>query len=224
MCATLMYSCGLRISEALALQVRDSQEGRWLSARKDYLVPVDALSLIFRGMFLEMAHKALPRANLSGVARTKQWVVYCKPTVQGTERVLQYLGRYVHRIALANSRLVRIEADQVTFRYQDHGKRQWRTMTLPALEFIRRFLQHVLPQGTHKVRYYGFWSPSHRQLLRRIQLVTGTSLIPTATEEEVNHQTDEVGAGSTESPKTCPCCRKGILVLKVPAIHLFRRD
>lgn len=190
-----------------------SQDGRWLSARKDYLVPVDALSPIFRGMFLEMARQALPRANLSGVARGKQWVVYCKPTVQGTERVLQYLARYVHRVALANSRLVRIEADQVTFRYRDRGKRQARTMTLPSLEFLRRFLQHVLPRGTHKVRYYGFWSPFHRQLLRRIQLVTGTGPIPAATREEVTEQTAQEGVAAADGQKTCPCCRKGILVL-----------
>lgn len=190
-----------------------SQDERWLAARKDYLVPVKALSKIFRGMFVEMARQTLPEVVLPDVARMKSWVVYCKPAVQGNEKVLRYLARYVHRVAFANSRLVRMEGDQVTFRYQDRGKHQPKTMTLPALEFLRRFLQHVLPRGTHKVRYYGFWNPSHRQLLRRIQLVTGTSSIPTVTADERSHQTDETNARSTEKPKTCPCCRQGTLVL-----------
>jgi hypothetical protein len=143
----------------------------------------------------------------------KSWVVYCEPAVQGNERVLQYLARYVHRVAFANSRLVAMDGDQVTFRYQDRGKRRQKTMTLPALEFLRRFLQHVLPRGTHKVRYYGFWNPSQRQMLRRIQLVTGTSPIPMATEDERSQQTDETNLPAMVTPKTCPCCRQGILVL-----------
>jgi len=190
-----------------------SQDQRWLSARKDYLVPVDALSLIFRGMFLQMARQALPRENLSDLGGPKKWVTYCKPAVQGTEKVLRYLARYVHRVALANSRLLRIEGERVTFRYQDRGKQQRTTMTLPALEFLRRFLQHVLPRGTHKVRYYGFWSPSHRPLLRRIQLVTGVSPIPTATQDNASNQTLQEDLESSDGHKTCPCCHKGILVL-----------
>jgi len=190
-----------------------SQDERWLSARKDYLVPVTALSKIFRGIFVEMVRQAVPKVVLPDAARMKSWVVYCKPAVQGKERVLQYLARYVHRVAFANSRLIGMEGDQVTFRYQDRGKRQKKTMTLPALEFLRRFLQHVLPRGTHKVRYYGFWNPSHRQLLRRIQLVTGVSPIPTATQDDASHQTVQEGPATSDGPKTCPCCRHGILIL-----------
>ena len=126
-----------------------------MAARQGYLVPVEALALIFRGMFLQMARRALPGQHLPNSLWTKKWHVYCEPTVQGTERVLQYLGRYIYRVAFANSRLIGIDDGQVTFRYQDRAKRQWKTKTLPAAEFIRRFLQHVLPRGTHKVRYYG---------------------------------------------------------------------
>jgi hypothetical protein len=190
-----------------------SQDERWLAAREDYLVPVKALSKIFRGMFVEMVRRAMPKAVLPDATRMKSWVVYCKPAVQGSERVLQYLARYVHRVAFANSRLVRIENNQVTFRYQDREKRQQKTMTLPVLEFLRRFLQHVLPRGTHKVRYYGFWNPSHRQLLRRIQLVTGGSPIPTATQDDISNQTLLEGMEASDAHKTCPCCRQGILIL-----------
>ncbi len=83
-------------------------------------------------------------------------------------------------------------------------------MTLPATEFIRRFLQHVLPRGTHKVRYYGFWNPSHRTLLRQIQLVTGSAQPHVAMATTL---TDRTPAGSFETPRKCPCCGEGILIL-----------
>jgi hypothetical protein len=147
---------------------------------------------------------------------TKRWVVYCKPAVQGSERVLRYLARYVHRIALANSRLVRVEDGQVTFRYQVRKERQWKTMTLPAAEFMRRFLQHVLPRGTHKVRYYGFWNPSHRALLRRIQLVTGLAQPRAAIDDTVSMPPQGTPGTSFETPQRCPRCGQGILVLVEP--------
>ncbi len=190
-----------------------TKEGEWAAARKDYLVPVKALSVIFRGMFLQMLRKALPQQVLPGAIRKKKWHVYCKPTVQGTEKVLRYLGRYVHRTAFANSRLIRIEDGQVTFRYKVRRQRRWETKTLPAMEFIRRFLQHVLPRGTHKVRYYGIWHPSCRSLLRRVQLVTGRPEIPTAVEEEATLRTDGDVEESSPKPRKCPCCGEGTLVL-----------
>ena len=86
-----------------------SQDGRWVAARRDYLVPVKALAVIFRGMFLEMLRKVLPHERIPNSVWTTPWVVYCKPTVQGTEKVLQYLARYVHRVAFANSRLLSLD-------------------------------------------------------------------------------------------------------------------
>jgi predicted RNA-binding Zn-ribbon protein involved in translation (DUF1610 family) len=190
-----------------------TNDGCWLPAREDYLVPVKALSLVFRGVFLEMARKALPQQKFPDAIWAKRWWIDCRPTVQGTERILQYLARYVYRVAFSNSRLICIDDGQVTFRYQKCGERQWRSMTLPASEFIRRFLQHVLPRGTHKVRYYGIWHPSHRQLLRRIQLVTGAGQIPAASHDDVTTDTDGPTDGSFQKPRTCPHCGKGILVL-----------
>ncbi len=96
-------------------------------------------------------------------------MVHCKPAVQGTEKVLEYLGRYIHRVAITNSRILSIEDGKVTFRYRDSRTAETKTMALDAHEFIRRFLQHVLPRGVHKVRYYGLWSPSHRELLHTWQ-------------------------------------------------------
>ena len=142
---------------------------------------------------------------------TTPWVVYCKPTVQGTEKVLQYLARYVHRVAFANSRLLSLEDGQVTFRYQQRREQQWKTMTLPANEFIRRFLQHVLPRGTHKVRYYGIWNPAHRALLRRVQLATGPLQIPTATEDEGRPPTQGAAARPPGAAAEVPALRPGNL-------------
>lgn len=142
----------------------------WRPARTSDWVPVHALAKLFRGLFLDLVRQERPDLTLPESVQTKGWVVYCKPTVPGTEQVLNYLGRYVHRIALTNHRLLSIEQGQVSFRYQDSQDQRWRTMTLPADEFIRPFLQHVLPQGFHKVRYYGLWSPVHRPLLHQLQL------------------------------------------------------
>jgi hypothetical protein len=190
-----------------------NEDGEWVTARQDYLVPVEALALIFRGMFLQMVRRALPRQHLPNSLWTKKWYVYCEPTVQGTERVLQYLGRYIYRVAFANSRLVCIDGGQVTFRYQNRRKRQWKTMTLPASEFIGRFLQHVLPRGTHKVRYYGIWNPSQRSLLRRVQLVTGPMQIPSATQQDPTPPTPATPDRPAETRKKCPCCGEGRMVL-----------
>lgn len=133
---------------------------RWRPARKGFLVPVRALSRIFR----DLLFRKLPDLPVPASVWRKEWVVYSKPSVQGGEAILTYLGRYVHRIAIINRRILSIEDGKVTFRYQRCGQRPWRTMTLAAHEFIRRFLQHVLPKGVHKVRYYGLW-PAPQNLI-----------------------------------------------------------
>jgi len=185
----------------------------WRPARTSYLVPVHALSQLFRGLFQVLVHQERPDLTLPESASTKGWVVYCKPTVQGPEKVLNYLGRYVHRIALTNHRLLSIENGQVCFRYQDAQDQRWKTMTLPALECIRRFLPHVVPQGFHKVRYYGLWSPVHRPLLHQLQLWLGghASDQPPAAPTPETHPT----ASSSQLLRAghpCPHCGQGLLV------------
>jgi hypothetical protein len=193
-----------------------TEDGTWVAARKGYFVPVKALARIFRGLFLAMLGKALPAERIPDSVRAGPWVVYCKPTVQGSEKVLQYLARYVHRVALANSRLVRITDERVTFRQLNRRQRRWTTMTLSAEEFIRRFLQHVLPRGTHKVRYYGIWHPSQRALLRRVQLATLRKPVSAATADEPVPRSEPV-TESTDlaygQPRRCPCCAEGIMRL-----------
>ena len=117
----------------------------WRPARISYQVPVHALSKLFRGLFLDLARQDRPDLTLPEAVCTTGWVVYGKPTVQGTEPVLPYLGRYVHRIALTTHRLLSMADGQVCFRDQDSQSSRWHTMTLPAQECIRRFLPHVFP-------------------------------------------------------------------------------
>jgi hypothetical protein len=137
--------------------------------RGNYLVPVRALSVGFRARLLARCKRLLPHVVVPPAVWKKRWVVYAKPTVQGEGLVLRYLACYVHRVAITDARIVLVDATTVTFRYQDATARAGRTMTLPGDEFLRRFLQHVLPRGFHKVRYYGFWRPRAAETRTRLQ-------------------------------------------------------
>jgi len=188
-----------------------SDDGQWRPARKGYLVPVRALSPIFRGIFLDLTAKALPDVAIPDSARKQAWVVYCKPTVQGAESVLTYLGRYVHRIAITDRRILSVDDGKVTFRYQNVRDSQWRTMTLTAEEFIRRFLQHVLPRGVHKVRYYGLWAPSNRARLQQIrQSLTAQEADRALPSDEGSDQS--VPCQANRQAARCPFCQTGTLL------------
>jgi putative transposase/transposase-like zinc-binding protein len=191
-----------------------ADQREWRPARTSYLVPVQALSQLFRGLFRHLVHQECPDLTLPEAVWTKGWVVYGQPTVHGPEQVLRYLGRYVHRIALTNNRILSLEDGQVGFRDQDSQTSRWHTMTLPAQEFIRRFLQHVLPQGFHKVRYYGLWSPVHRPLLHQLQLLLAAQHPPAPLELP---DRENQSSGSTYFPlqagQLCPHCGQGLLVV-----------
>lgn len=169
------------------------------------LVPVRALSQGFRGRFMTLARKALAEVSFPKEAWDKEWVVFCKPTFNRAKKVLRYLGRYVHRIAITNNRILSLDNGTITFRCQNSDTRQWRTMSLPANEFLRRFLQHVLPLGFHKVRYYGLLSPRNRTTLKRLQLLL----------EERRRRKEEPGEDSPPPKQQwrCPCCHEGIMVI-----------
>jgi hypothetical protein len=156
--------------------------GRWLPARRRFLFPVRALSRVFRGKYLELLVRAHRRGTLAfggstaaladrpafmrfiATLRRADWVVYAKPPFAGPEQVIAYLGRYTHRVAIANDRLVALEDDHVSFRWRDYrdGAR-CKTMRLEAVEFIRRFLLHVLPQGFMRIRHYGLFANQQRR-------------------------------------------------------------
>ena len=180
------------------------KDGVWRPARGKFLAPVKALSPIFRAIFMKRAKKALPTVTFPREVWEKDWVVFSRPTFKKTKKVLSYLSRYVYRVAIANNSIIALENDHVTFRYQNADTRQWKTMRLPAMEFLRRFLQHVLPKGLHKVRYFGFLHPANKVTLKRLQLLLW--------ERNRTQKPEQETEGGTENPKVCPCCKEGIMV------------
>ena len=190
-----------------------SPDGSWVPSRPDYLVPVRALSKMFRGIFVDLVRKALPDITLPKSIWDQDWVVYAKPAVQGADRVLEYLGRYVHRVAITNSRIVSIDDGRVVFRYKRVADPTWTTMALDAREFIRRFLQHVLPSGFHKVRYYGLWAPANRERLRRIQEELTQGQSPRSAQETIEPSKPQPARRSQPlEGQPCPHCGEGVLV------------
>jgi len=190
-------------------------DGRWVPACKDYLVPVRALSRLFRGIFMQCAKRALPGQTWATGLWKQDWVVYAKPTVRHPDAVLAYLGRYVHRVAITNSRILSMDDDRVTFRYRRVNDSRQRTMTLSAHEFIRRFLQHVLPDGFHKVRYYGLWAPANRKHLHRLREEFNAHEHSESFEQSESFPTDRRDDDQENparcEPLRCPQCHQGRL-------------
>jgi hypothetical protein len=170
---------------------------RWVSSRPNFFLPVRVLSRVFRGKFLAGLRAAFAAGRLrfpgkltsltepeqfnrlvSEAVRT-DWVVYTQPHLGSSEVVLKYLARYTHRAAISNHRLLELKDGQVRFRWKDYARGgRWRTMTLSAIEFVRRFLMHVLPSGFVRIRHYGILANRHRQgkLARCRELLNGAGL------------------------------------------------
>ncbi len=171
--------------------------------KKLFLVPVKALAKHFRGRFLDLARRALPDVQFPEIPWGKRWVVFAKPAVQGAEKVVDYLGRYVHRTAMSDKAIVRCDDDNVVFTYRRSSDGQRRTMSLPVHELLRRFLQHVPPKGFHRIRAFGLLHPAHRSTLRRLQL----ALAPRPSPDKPAPRTPaKVGL-------RCPHCGQAALVL-----------
>jgi len=153
----------------------------WIRPRSNkFLLPVKGLSKVFRGMMRDTLKQLAPDLfrQIPSTVWQKEWVVHCKPVGNGNA------APYVFRIAISNKRILKLENDQVTFAYNDPHTRRWKAMTLPVFEFIRRFLQHVLPKGFKKVRHFGYLSSRNKQLLSLLHYVFGTVAIDTITEIE----------------------------------------
>jgi hypothetical protein len=195
----------------------------WRSCRPGFFLPVRVLSRVFRGKYLALVRAAFAEGKLilhGRLARLKEpdafaawlrplyakdWVVYAKPPFGGPAQVLKYLARYTHRVAISNARLVNVEAGRVTFRYKDYADDQRsKTMTLSADEFLRRFVQHVLPRGFVKIRHYGFLANRHRD--EKLQLCRRLLLPVTVTGREA--ETTTTGKDQDVHPATVPHCPK----------------
>ena len=206
---------------------------RWISCRPGFFLPVRVLSRLFRRLFLEAVQKAFDSGKLQffaaleplrkraafarHLARAKaaEWVVYAKRPFAGPQQVLDYVGRYTHRVAISNNRLLDIENGQVSFEWKDYrAGGQVKTMTLSADEFIRRFLLHVLPDGFQRIRYYGFLGNRYRkQKLDQCRRLLGmpNRADPTNTAEKDYRDRYEELTGI--SLRQCPQCKQGRMVI-----------
>jgi hypothetical protein len=211
---------------------------RWVSCRPDFFLPVRVLGHLFRRLFLESLQKAFdsgklrffaaleslrqPQTFAELVARMKacEWVVYAKRPFAGPQQVLDYVGRYTHRVAISNNRLLDMENGQVRFQwkdYRDDGK--IKAMTLSADEFIRRFLLHVLPNGFQRIRYYGLLGNRYRkEKLGQCRRLLGMSppseqTNPSSAEKDYRDRYEELTGKSLHQ---CPQCQQGrMLVVEI---------
>ena len=203
---------------------------RWISSKKNFFIPFDVLSLVFRGKFLSYFKSAYEEGKLKFPGKiselkekaafskllnelySKSWVVDCKETFKSPEKVVDYLGRYIHRVAISNDRIVNLEDDKVTFSYRDSADiNRKKYMELDAFEFIRRFLLHVLPDRFVKIRHYGILSTRNRntKLLKCKELFG----VPTGGDEEELSWQELVFKLTGVDPTLCPHCGKGKLIL-----------
>lgn len=203
---------------------------RWVACRPGFFLPVRVLSRLFHRLFLQelrtafdtdrlsffgdLAELAVPAAFIRKLAEVRrlEWVVYAKPPFGGPKQVLAYLGRYTHRIAIANSRLVSLADGKVAFRWRDyrHGGKA-KLMTLDAHEFIRRFLLHTLPDGFHRIRHYGFLANGRRAA----KLDLCRSLLDVPQQPAPTSSVECDAAIALAAAHRCPCCGSQMITLGI---------
>ena len=174
-------------------------KSKWNKSRSNFILPVKALSVIFRAKFRDELKKENPTMfnSIDSNIWSKSWVINSIPVGSG-KKALKYLAQYVFRIAISNSRIIALENGKVTFKYKESKTKLWKTMTLEVEEFIRRFLQHVLPNGFVKVRYYGLFAVANRALLSKVREMLGCNKIEPK--------------GKIKKIFICPECKKEMVV------------
>ena len=202
---------------------------RWVSCRPGFFLPVRVLSQLFRGKFLAFfeegfqQHEFRFHGQLQGLAdakafqmlldklRTKEWVVYAKPPFGGPEQVLKYLARYTHRVAISNHRLLKMEDDKVFFHYKDYADdHAQKVMALDGVEFIRRFLQHVVPSGFVRIRHFGFLA----NRFRAEKLKLCRQLLQNASSSPAMPASSSVRASDAPPERhRCPHCGNGSMII-----------
>ena len=207
---------------------------RWICCRPRFFLPIRVLSCLFRRLFLKYLQEVFdsgklrffssfaaledPQAfsrHLDPVQNLK-WVIYAKPPFAGPQQVVDYVGRYTHRVAISNHRIVDIEDGQVKFNWRDYrDNNQQKTMTLSAEEFIRRFLLHVLPSGFHRIRYYGFLGNRYRKekLKHCRQLLGMPPTNPSSSQPQpCEDYRDRYEKLTGHSLRECPVCHHGRMI------------
>jgi hypothetical protein len=176
-----------------------SADGQWRASRQDFLVHVKPLSILFRAKFRDLLKQTDLFHLLDQQAWSKAWVVHSQPVGSG-QAAFKYLAPYIFRVAISNRRILALEDGQVTFSYKDSATDQIKFSTITAEEFIRRFLQHILPKGFVKVRYYGLLAASNRHLLDQARQLLNPSAAPSIPANDDQHGKDPV-----DHPR-CPKC------------------
>ena len=206
---------------------------RWVACRPGFFLPVRVLSRLFRRLFLERLQLAFcdgelkffnalaplqdPRAfeKYLAPARQVEWVVYAKPPLGGPQQVLEYLGRYTHRVAISNNRLVSLIEDKVSFHWKDYRhESSKKVMCLDGQEFIRRFLLHVLPAGFQRIRHYGLLGNRYRaaKLARCRELLAMPAPVPTLAPDPAPDYRDRYQRPTGLSLRDCPQCGRGQMI------------
>lgn len=190
--------------------------GQWkqvqISANgKAFLFRVENLSVVFRGKFVAVLQKQLPQEKtfINELYKTK-WVVYAKEPFAGPEQVVEYIGRYTHKVAISNHRLLNINDEGVTFRWRDYRDNKQKIMTLDGAEFLRRFCQHILPRGFVRLRHYGLLSSVKRPLLHALQRAFGI-IVDDSPKQKRDWKTI-CREHLNYDPDLCPCCNKGRMI------------
>jgi hypothetical protein len=197
-----------------------TEQGVWRATSHNFFLPVKALSRIFRAKFRDALRHTDWFDDIPTHVWQSEWVVHCKPVGDGAG-ALKYLAPYIFRVAISNRRILKVVNDKVSFRFRLSDTGKWRTCTLEVLEFIRRFLQHALPKGFVKVRYYGLFSPGNRHLLAAAQQdLTPPETAATTVGNHTDSGTSEAQNKSTNKSQAslplCPVCgREMILTLRL---------
>jgi hypothetical protein len=185
-----------------------SDDGKaWITSRKSFFLPVKALSVLFRAKFRDALRKKDWFDQVPKGVWSQDWVVHCQPVGNGVA-ALKYLAPYIFRVALTNRRILKLDDGKVTFAYKDSTSGETRTCTLRGEEFIRRFLQHVLPKRFVKVRYFGVFSSGKRKVLTMIRLLLGKFH-----SDEICLHTTHPGRPDLHCPK-CGCLMRWLQPLK----------
>jgi hypothetical protein len=188
-------------------------------ARRNFLIPIKALARLVRGKFKALLHHKCPDLAIPDEVWRTPWVVHVTRWGAGEQAVLDYLARYVFRVALTNARIVGLDDQSVTIQYRDRKIGRARTCRLSGEEFIRRFLQHVLPRGFHKVRYFGLWHPSRRRHAARIRQMLQLQATPTSvpSQDPIDQPLISPGALPTppDEPRRCPHCQAPLILIRI---------
>ena len=191
-------------------------QGQWKQVKvsengKVFLFRVENLSAVFRGKFIGSLLKLFPQEKrfIREIYRTN-WVVYAKEPFAGPEQVIEYLGRYTHKVAISNHRLLNVDEKGVRFRWRDYRDNQVKVMTLEGSEFLRRFCQHILPRGFVRIRHYGLLSTTRRVQLRELQKAFGIDI---SCKKEKKNWKDVCREHLNYNPDICPQCGKGHMVI-----------